>query len=154
MGTTLPSVYPADDVAWEWYESYIAREDLATVDEAARNAPERCGNVSSSKATSGGLLYGSLTVEQAAEVLGACKVSGFYYPGSSIENDGDVAKQAYDATGIVLVSDFDDDPIRIHTSPATIEQLAPIARNAQATCPDLQFWNGRYEQRDANGNWQ
>ncbi|MDB5168459.1 MAG: hypothetical protein JWO55_717 [Candidatus Saccharibacteria bacterium] len=153
-GTIPPSITSADNVTWKSYESYIAKEDLATVDEAARNAPERCGNVSSSKAFSSGLLYKALTVEQATEVLGACKVIGFYYPGSNIEDDGDAARQAYDATGIVLVSDFDDAPIRIHTSPAAIEQLAPIARNAQASCPNLQFWNGRYEQRDANGNWQ
>lgn len=154
MGTIPPSIAPADNVTWKWYESYIAKEDLATVDEAARNAPERCGNVSSSKATSGGLQYSALTVEQAREVLNTCRVIGFYYPGSSSENDGDAAKRAYDATGIVLVSDLDDEPIRIHTSPTTIEQLAPIARNAQASCPNLQFWNGRYEQRDENGNWQ
>jgi hypothetical protein len=151
--TIPPSIRPADNVTWKWYESYIAQEDLATVDEAARNAPESCGNVSTSLASGYGLLYKALTIEQATETLNACKVMGFYYPGSTIEDD-DAAKQAYDATGIVLVSDLDDEPIRIHTSPATIEQLAPIARNAQASCPNLQFWNGRYEQRNANGNWQ
>lgn len=153
MDAIPPSLAPTDNATWKWYESYIAAEDLSVVDEAARNAPERCGNVSSSKTSSGGLLYKALTIEQAREALDACKVIGFYYPGSNIEDDSDAAEQAYDATGIVLVSDMDDEPIRIHTSPATVEQLAPIARNAQASCPNLQFWNGLYEQRDANGNW-
>jgi hypothetical protein len=122
---------------------YINRSDLGEVDNAARAASEKCGGIQSSTA-SDALLYKAINIPEATSILNACKVVGFYYPGSSIEEESD-ATRALALTGIVLVTDNDGRPIRIHIAQSQIETMVPIARGAQSKCKDLQFWNGSYE---------
>lgn len=121
-------------------DKFVHPEDVADLDAAALKNSQKCGTIKSSKATSGGVQYSALTVNEATTLLTECKVIGFYYPGSSGMDETE-AQQALAKTGIVLVSDMDGNPIRIHVLENQLSAMVPIARNAQKSCPRLQFWS-------------
>lgn len=117
---------------------YIQSQDLDYIDNVARNAPEICDKVESSKIHD--LQYSARSVEEATTLLNGCSVGGFYYPGSSDEGE---FRDIIDQTGIVLVSDGDGDPIRIHVNQSQLNGMAQVATNAKNICPELQIWKSK-----------
>lgn len=144
-----PNLNPKENRGWG-EKTYIKQSDLMGLDQLAKDNSERCGGIESSTAKDQ-LLYKSLTVEEATKILDNCRVIGFYYPDP--REDDPLITESLSKTGIIVVTDNDGKPIRIHIDQSQVATMVPIARNAQKTCKDLQFWNGTYEQRDAAGNW-
>lgn len=90
-----------------------------------------------------------ITQPEAVDLLQNCKLIGFYY------TPGDNADRPTSGTNTGIVLDYKERPLHIHISDNLISTLVPVARAAQSKCPNLQFWHdGRYEQRDAQGNWK
>lgn len=95
-----------------------------------------------------------ITVEKTKELLGACKLFGFYYTGQTEgvnKQEGNWGELS--TTGVVLTY-IDNEPYRVSIADRLIPELVPAAREAQKVCPDLQFWHdGKYEQKQADGRW-
>ncbi len=94
-----------------------------------------------------------ITKEEAIELLMTCKLKGFYYTNQTDKSDpanggwGEVS-----STGVVLTK-VDGQPYRISIADRLIPELVPIAREAQKTCTNPQFWHdGTYEQYK-DGKW-
>lgn len=124
--------------------------DFEALSDAAAAASEKCGEINvSDRQENYHPAY--ITVDEAKDLLNACKVVGFYYTAGNLPSSDSVTQGL--STGIVLV--HKEKPIRIHIEDSMMKTMVPIARVAQKQCPNLQFWHdGRYEQKDDNGNWQ
>ena len=96
-----------------------------------------------------------ITVEKTKELLRSCQLFGFYYTAQAdakYTQDGTWAESS--TTGVVLTY-VDSKPARVGIADRLIPELVPVAREAQKTCPDLQFWHdGSYEQKRADGTWE
>ncbi|MFZ1301707.1 MAG: hypothetical protein WAQ27_04025 [Candidatus Microsaccharimonas sp.] len=91
-----------------------------------------------------------ITKERAISLLKDCKLKGFYYTQETEEEHN--TTPATSSTGIVLTV-VDGEPYRINIADRLIGELVPIAREAQKTCADPQFWHdGQYEQYK-DGKW-
>jgi hypothetical protein len=94
-----------------------------------------------------------ITKDEATQLLKTCKLKGFYYTNQTDKSD--VANGGWgelSSTGVVLTK-IDGQPYRISIADRLIPELVPIAREAQKTCGEPQFWhNGSYEQYQ-NGHW-
>ena len=91
-----------------------------------------------------------ITKEEAIKLLQSCKLKGFYYTKEADKEHG--TSPATSATGVVLTK-IDGEPYRISIADRLIDELVPIAREAQKTCGGPQFWHdGRYEQFK-DGSW-
>lgn len=96
-----------------------------------------------------------ITKEEAINLLTTCQLRGFYYTNQTRPEElGDIRFPAAEAstTGIVLVK-VDGKPYRISIADRHIPELVPIARKAQKTCPDLQFWHDDAYEQYENGAW-
>lgn len=96
-----------------------------------------------------------ITKEEAIQLLKTCKLKGFYYTNQNKAEDHGSLKfpsAETSSTGIVLVK-ADGEPYRISIADKLIPELVPIAREAQKTCVNPQFWHdGTYEQYK-DGKW-
>ncbi len=91
-----------------------------------------------------------ITKEEAISLLQTCKLKGFYYTQETKEEHG--TSPVSSKTGIVLTK-VDNEPYRISIADRLISELVPIAREAQKTCENPQFWHdGSYEQYK-DGKW-
>ena len=91
-----------------------------------------------------------ITKEEAITLIQSCKLKGFYYTKETEKEHG--TSPAISATGIVLTK-IDGEPYRISIADSLVDELVPIAREAQKTCGGPQFWHdGRYEQFK-DGSW-
>ena len=94
-----------------------------------------------------------ITKEEAVQLLKSCKLKGFYYTNQT--NKSYPANGGWgelSTTGVVLTK-VDGKPYRISIADKLIPELVPIARTAQTTCGDPQFWHdGTYEQYK-DGKW-
>jgi len=96
-----------------------------------------------------------ITKEEAIELLKTCKLKGFYYT-KQTESENlhnmQFPSPETSSTGVVLVK-IDSEPYRISIADRLIPELVPIAREAQKTCANPQFWHdGGYEQYK-DGKW-
>ncbi len=94
-----------------------------------------------------------ITKVEASQLLQSCQLKGFYYTKQTDKSDptnggwGELS-----STGVVLTK-VDGKPYRISIADKLVPELVPIARAAQKTCVQLQFWHdGNYEQY-TNGHW-
>ncbi|TAH33483.1 MFS transporter [Candidatus Saccharibacteria bacterium] len=96
-----------------------------------------------------------ITKEEAISLLKNCSLKGFYYTGQTkSESLQGVLFPAAETSsnGVVLVK-VDGKPYRISIADRLIPELVPIAREAQKTCTNPQFWHdGTYEQFK-DGKW-
>ncbi len=91
-----------------------------------------------------------ITVAEATDLLNNCKLNGLYY---TKQNMPDGEKGGENTTTGILLTSIDGAPHHISIADRLIPTLVPIARSAQKTCPNLQFWHdGNYEQYQ-NGHW-
>lgn len=91
-----------------------------------------------------------ITKEEAITLLKSCELKGFYYTKETEREHG--TSPATSATGIVLTN-IDGEPYRISIADRLVDELVPIAREAQKACDNPQFWHdGRYEQFK-DGKW-
>ena len=91
-----------------------------------------------------------ITKEEAITLLQSCKLKGFYYTKEAEKEHG--TSPATSATGVVLTK-IDGEPYRISIADRLVDELVPIAREAQKTCGGPQFWHdGSYEQFK-DGSW-
>lgn len=92
-----------------------------------------------------------ISKEEAIVLLQTCQLKGFYYTKEMYEEHG--TSPATSLTGIVLTK-VDGEPHRINIADKLIDELVPIAREAQKTCGSPQFWrDGTFEQYQ-DGKWQ
>ena len=88
----------------------------------------------------------------AMELIKECKLLGFYYTNQTTYDNGGKGEQV--ATGIELTSDANR-PLTISIADRHMNELVPIAREAQKKCSDLQFWHdGKYEEKQPDGSWR
>ncbi len=94
-----------------------------------------------------------ITKDEAIQLLKTCKLKGFYYTKQTDKSDpANGGWGELSSTGIVLTK-VDGQPYRISIADRLIPELVPVAREAQKTCGDPQFWHdGNYEQYQ-NGHW-
>ncbi|MDL2363633.1 MAG: hypothetical protein QFB86_04605 [Patescibacteria group bacterium] len=86
-----------------------------------------------------------ITKDEAIQLLQSCQLSGFYYTNQNQTDKSGGEWGELSSTGVVLTK-IDGKPYRISIADRLVPELVPIARNAQKTCPNLQFWHdGRYE---------
>lgn len=91
-----------------------------------------------------------ITEAQAAQLLQSCQLKGFYYTNQTDKSDGEWGQLS--PTGVVLTK-LNGNPYRISIADNLVPVLVPIARAAQKTCGEPQFWHdGSYEQFQ-NGHW-
>lgn len=91
-----------------------------------------------------------ITKEEAITLLQSCKLKGFYYTKEAEKEHG--TSPATSANGVVLTK-IDGEPYRISIADRLVDELVPIAREAQKTCGGPQFWHdGSYEQFK-DGSW-
>lgn len=127
--------------------------DYKALKDAASASSKKCGGILVEDLTTAGQgIEEEISVDEATQLLNSCKLIGFYYTehayGETTGKDPETS-----TTGIIL--DYKDEPLHIHVADRLVSTMVPIARAAQKTCPNLQFWHdGTYEQKDANGNWQ
>lgn len=132
------------------YQQYANDADFDALAAAAKAASAKCGKIEVQDKPENYRTQ-DLTVAEATDLLNSCTLIGFYYTDQG-KNGASGVDAEDSSTGIALA--YKNDPIRIHIADRMIPQMVPIARDAQKKCPDLQFWHdGRYEQKDANGNW-
>lgn len=90
--------------------------------------------------------------DRAIALVQSCQIRGLYYTKQTTTGNGGWGEEA--TTGVVL-TEVKGAPYRISIADRHIDELVPIAREAQKTCPDLQLWHdGKYEQRQADGTWR
>ncbi|MGI9027757.1 MAG: hypothetical protein ACR2FM_02855 [Candidatus Saccharimonadales bacterium] len=94
-----------------------------------------------------------ITKEEAIQLLKTCKLKGFYYTSQTDKSDpANGGWGELSSTGVVLTK-VDGQPYRISIADKLIAELVPIAREAQKTCANPQFWHdGTYEQYK-DGKW-
>ncbi len=94
-----------------------------------------------------------ITKEEAVALLNTCKLKGFYYTNQTNKTyPANGGWGELSTTGVVLTK-VDGKPYRISIADKLIPELVPIARTAQTTCGDPQFWHdGTYEQYK-DGKW-
>ena len=94
-----------------------------------------------------------ITKEEAIDLLKTCKLKGFYYTNQTDKSDpANGGWGELSTTGVVLTK-VDGQPYRISIADRLIPELVPIAREAQKTCANPQFWHdGTYEQYK-DGKW-
>ncbi|MDB5182060.1 MAG: hypothetical protein JWP13_823 [Candidatus Saccharibacteria bacterium] len=94
-----------------------------------------------------------ITKEEAIQLLMTCKLIGFYYTNQTDKSDpANGGWGELSSTGVVLTK-VDGQLSRISIADKLIPELLPIAREAQKTCANLQFWHdGTYEQYK-DGKW-
>lgn len=94
-----------------------------------------------------------ITKEEAIQLLKTCKLKGFYYTNQTDKSDpANGGWGELSSTGVVLTK-VDGQPYRISIADKLIPELVPIAREAQKTCANPQFWHdGTYEQYK-DGKW-
>lgn len=87
-----------------------------------------------------------ITKEEAIELLKTCQLSGFYYTSQTGKSDSaNSGRVELSSTGVVLTT-VSGKPHGISIADRLIPELLPIARQAQKTCGNLQFWyDGRRE---------
>lgn len=91
-----------------------------------------------------------ISKEQAVTLLQACKLKGFYYTDQSDKTAGGWGELSESG---VVVTEVDGAPYRISIADRLIPELVPVAREAQKTCANPQFWHdGEYEQYE-DGKW-
>ncbi len=91
-----------------------------------------------------------ITQEEAIRLLQSCSLKGFYY---TDQTDKDAGGWGELSTSGVVVTEVDDKPYRISIADRLIPEMVPIAREAQKTCANPQFWHdGNYEQYK-DGKW-
>jgi hypothetical protein len=91
-----------------------------------------------------------ITKVEAIQLLQSCQLKGFYYTKQTDKEGGNWGELS--STGIVLTK-IDGKPYRISIADKLVPELVPIARTAQKTCGEPQFWHdGNYEQFQ-NGHW-
>ena len=91
-----------------------------------------------------------ITKAEAIQLLQSCQLKGFYYTNQTDKSDGEWGELS--STGVVLTK-TNGQPYRISISDSLVSELVPIARAAQKTCGEPQFWHdGTYEQFQ-NGHW-
>lgn len=84
-----------------------------------------------------------ITAAEAIELLQGCQLRGFYYTNQDSKSNGSWGELS--TSGVVL-TEVDNKPYRISIADRLIPELVPVAREAQKTCPNLQFWHdGNYE---------
>ncbi|MDB5163671.1 MAG: hypothetical protein JWS12_288 [Candidatus Saccharibacteria bacterium] len=92
-----------------------------------------------------------ITKDEAIQLLKTCKLKGFYYTNQTTKDDsGNWGELS--STGVVLTK-IDGKPYRISIADRLIPELVPIAREAQKTCGDPQFWHGGNYEQYKNGHW-
>lgn len=93
-----------------------------------------------------------ITKEVTIELLKSCQLKGMYIGDQTDREGGGWGELS--STGVVLTK-IDGQPYRISVADRLIPEIVPIAREAQKTCPDLQFCiDGKYEMRQADGTWR
>lgn len=93
-----------------------------------------------------------ITKETTIELLKSCQLKGIYIGDQTDREGGGWGELSL--TGVVLTK-IDGQPYRISVADRLIPEIVPIAREAQKTCPDLQFSiDGKYEMRQADGTWR
>ncbi len=88
-----------------------------------------------------------ITKEEAIQLLKTCQLKGFYYTNQTDKSDpSNGGWGELSSTGVVLTK-IDGKPYRISIADKLVNELVPIARQAQKTCNGSpQFWhNGNYE---------
>lgn len=94
-----------------------------------------------------------ITKEQAIELLKTCKLKGFYYTNQTDKSDPTNGGWGELSTTGVVLTNVDGKPYRISIADKLIPELVPVAREAQRTCVNPQFWHdGTYEQYK-DGKW-
>ncbi len=91
-----------------------------------------------------------ITKDEAIQLLQLCQLKGFYYTNQTDKEGGNWGELS--STGVVLTK-IEGQPFRISIADKLVAELVPIARAAQKTCGEPQFWHdGSYEQYQ-NGHW-
>lgn len=120
-------------------KQYIKHEDLAAIDEAAKNAPVQCGFILTSK-WDDELKVKAISPAELTELLMACKVKTVVVYYTDNMQPGSEYNDALASTGIAARMYGNNKVERVEVRKDLRESMLAVARESQTTCPHLEIY--------------
>lgn len=121
-------------------KQYLHTEDLKDIDDAIRNAPLKCGLMSTS-AWDNEMSIKALTVEELTQLLQACKVKQVTVYYTDNRDQDSLYNEGLNTTGIAAQVDKQGRAFRVEIRKDLKDMFLRLAYDVKAkTCPDLEIY--------------